>query len=97
MKIWKCVSEKHENIEFDDDLKDEMWLALQEYANNDEEKIKNIMSIMQEYMKEAMKEMGTDDGKIYVKNIIKNHMQAMMNEIMNEMVFNKNMNINVKY
>ena len=84
------VFQKHENIEFDDDLKDEMWLTLQEYANNDEEKIRSIMDVMNERMKEAMAEMKSDNGKICVKNIIKEHMNAMMREILEDMVWLKN-------
>ena len=80
--------EKHETVDTND-LKDEMWLVLQEYANNDEEKIRSIMDVMNEHMKEAMAEMKSDNGKIYVKNIIKNHMQMMMKEIMDEMVWSK--------
>ena len=83
------VFQKQDNTELSNDLKDEMWFALQEYANNDEDKIKNIMDTMQEHMKEAMAEMKSDNGKIYIKSIIRNHMQMMMNEIMNEMVWSK--------
>ena len=84
------VFQKQDNTELSNDLKDEMWLVLQEYANNDEDKIKNIMDVMNEHMKEAMAEMKSDSGKLYIKNIIKNHMQMMMKEIMDEMVWSKN-------
>lgn len=83
------VFQKCENTELSNNLKDEIWLAFQEYANNDEDKIKNIMDTMEEHMEEVMAEMKSDNGKIYIKNIIKNHMQSMMEEIMREMVWSK--------
>ena len=69
----------------DIELKEELWLALEEYADHNEEKIKTIVDIMQEHMKEMMSEMKTKDGETMVKSIIKTHMQQMINEIMNNM------------
>lgn len=84
------IFQKYENTELSNDLKDEMWLALQEYADNDGDKIKSIMDVMKTHMQEAMKEMGTENGKMYIKGIIKTHMDSMMKEILDSMVWSKN-------
>ena len=68
-----------------DETKEELWKALQEYVDHDEEKIKTIMDVMKEHMNEAMKEMGKENGKEIVKSIISNHMKSMMQEIMDNM------------
>ena len=86
------VFQKHENIEFDDDTKEGFWLALQEYADHDEEKIKNIMDTMKEHMEDMMKETKTKDGEAMVYSIVKGHMQSMMKEILENMDWVKHMN-----
>ncbi len=78
---------KQENNE---ETKETLWLALQEYADHDEEKIKNILDVMKEHMQEMMSEMKTKDGEHMVKSIIKTHMQQMMNEMMSTMDWVKN-------
>lgn len=84
------VFQKYED-KSDIEFKEELWKSLQEYADHDEEKIKNIMDIMQEHMKEIMAEMKTKNGETMVKSIIKSHMQQIVTEIMNNMEWVKGM------
>ncbi len=79
------VFQKYEDTQLSEELKEEFWLALQEYSDHNEEKIKTIVDIMQEHMKEMMSVMKTKDGETMVKSIIKTHMQQMINEIMYNM------------
>jgi len=68
-----------------DELKENFWVALQEYADHDEEKIRNIMDTMKSHMEEAMKATKTKDGEAMIYSIVKGHMRQMMNEIMDQM------------
>src|SRR3989304_1902097 len=86
------IFQKYEDSTLNNELKEELWIALEEYANHDEEKIKNIMNVMKEHMQEMMDEMKTKNGEMMVKSIIKTHMQQIMNEIMNNMDWVKSMN-----
>jgi len=74
-----------------DELKEELWKALEEYVDKDEDKIKNIMDVMKDHIQEAMDEMKKKDGADRMKGIIKRHMNSMMMEIMDEMSYMKNM------
>ena len=67
------------------ELKENFWIALQEYADHDEEKIRNIMDTMKSHMEEAMKATKTKDGEDMIYSIVKGHMRQMMNEIMDQM------------
>src|SRR4030066_1622495 len=67
------------------ELKENFWIALQEYADHDEEKIRNIMDTMKSHMEEAMKATKTKDGEAMIYSIVKGHMRQMMNEIMDQM------------
>src|SRR3972149_3883202 len=40
-----------------DELKEELWKALEEYVDKDEDKIKNIMDVMKDHIQEAVDEM----------------------------------------
>jgi len=68
-----------------DEMKENFWIALQEYADHDEEKIRNIMDTMKSHMEEAMKATKTKDGEAMIYSIVKGHMRQMMNEIMDQM------------
>ena len=74
-----------------DEIKEELWKALEEYVDKDENKIKSIMDVMKDHIQEAMDEMKKEDGANRMKSIIKSHMNAMMIEIMDNMAYMKNM------
>src|SRR3990167_3879235 len=67
------------------ELKENFWIALQEYADHDEEKVRNIMDVMEEHMQSAIQATKTKDGKAMIYSIVKGHMRQMMNEIMDQM------------
>ena len=67
------------------ELKENFWIALQEYADHDEEKVRNIMDAMEEHMQSAMQATKTKDGKALIHSIVKGHMRQMVNEIMDQM------------
>ena len=77
-------------VTMSEEFKKELITLLEEYADHDEEKIKNIMDIMQEHMQESMKEMKTKDGEIMVRSVIKAHIQQMVKEIFDNMDWVKN-------
>ena len=68
-----------------DEMKENFWVALQEYADHDEEKVRNIMDAMEKHMQSAMKATKTKDGKALIHSIVKGHMRQMVNEIMDQM------------
>jgi len=72
-----------------DEIKENFWKALQEYADHDEDKIKSIMDVMKNHMQEAMDEIKKKEGADRMKGIIKSHMNSMMLEIMDEMSYMK--------
>lgn len=84
------VFQKCENTELSDDLKEEMWIALQEYTNNDVDKIESITKAVKDYVKEATKEMDKVDNKEIISSIVKTHLDSMMHELMNNMCWVKN-------
>lgn len=85
------VFQKYENnLLAGDDLKEEMWTALQDYANYDAAKIENITKAVKDYVKEAVNEMDKDSNKEIISNIIRTHLDSMMHELMNNMCWIKN-------
>jgi len=73
-----------------DELKEELWKALEEYVDKDEDKIKNIMDVMKNHIQEAVDEMKKKESADWIKSIIRSHMNSMMIEIMNNMSYMKN-------
>lgn len=84
------VFQKYEDNKLSDDFKEELWIALQEYVEHDDEKIKKITDMMKEHIQEAIDEMDKDSNKMSVKSIIREHMERMMHDIMNSMTWMKN-------
>ncbi|MFZ3073214.1 MAG: phage protease, partial [Thermodesulfobacteriota bacterium] len=84
------VFQKYENNILTDDLKDEMWLTLQEYVDYDADKIESITKAVKDYIKEATNEMAKDNNKEIISNIVKTHLDSMMHELMNNMCWIKN-------
>ena len=73
-----------------DELKEELWKALEEYVDKDEDKIKSIMDVMKNHIQEAVDEMKKKESADWIKSIIRSHMNSMMIEIMNNMSYMKN-------